>query len=259
MFKKSLVLASILFTSTVSANTISKEDCLKRGDGFIYAQNECVNYKIFKGEGDALNIIIHGTWDEGTNTLARYSPFAEDIAMRSDVSTVAVALPGYSKSSSNKLPFIGSKKIKNLASTKEYVEFLAKLVETLKEKYNSSKITLIGHSAGCTMGATLLGVEPKLVDNLVCVGGMYDIHKKTDQKGLISAIDVIDNISKESKIVLIYGTADDISTPEVTIDFYNLAKSKGLNVKLVEVKDAPHIDLDMTTESKNAIVELLEE
>ena len=28
------------------------------------------------------------------------------------------------------------------------------------------------------MSATLLGVKPDLVDNLVCVGGVYDIHKK---------------------------------------------------------------------------------
>lgn len=33
---------------------------------------------------------------------------------------------------------------------------------------------------------------------------------------------------------------------QTTIDFYNLAKEKGFNVKLVEAKDAPHLDLDMT-------------
>ena len=36
-------------------------------------------------------------------------------------------------------------------------------------------------------------------------------------------------------------------------------KSKGLNVKLVEAVDAPHIDLDMTTESKDAIEEIVAE
>ena len=29
--------------------------------------------------------------------FARYSPFAEDLTMMSDISTIAVALPGYSK------------------------------------------------------------------------------------------------------------------------------------------------------------------
>ncbi|RXI24823.1 alpha/beta hydrolase [Aliarcobacter trophiarum] len=258
MFKKCLILTSILFANIAFANSI-KEDCNKKGEDFIYVQNECISYKKFDGDGEALNIIIHGTWDEGSDTLARYSPFAEDIAMRSDISTIAVALPGYSKSSSNKLISIGNKRSKNLAATKEYVEFLATLVESFKTKYNPSKITLIGHSAGCMMSATLLGVKPDLVNNLVCVGGVYDIHKKSDDKKLISAVDVVDKISKNSKIVLAYGTLDDISTPQTTIDFYNLAKQKGLDVKLIEVKDGVHIDLDMTTEVKNAIVELVEE
>ncbi|QKF58713.1 alpha/beta hydrolase family protein [Aliarcobacter lanthieri] len=257
MLKKFLVLIT-LFVSSLFAN-ITKDDCIKKGEGFIFVQNECTNYKKFDGDGDSLNILIHGTWDEGSDTLARYSPFAEDITMMSDISTIAIALPGYSQSSSNKLLPLGSKEVKNLAATKEYIEFLVSLVEALKEKYSSSKINLIGHSAGCLMSSTLLGLKPNLVDNLVCVGGVYDIHQRSDDKNLISAIDVVDNISKNTKIVLIYGTEDDISTPQMTIDFYNLAKSKGLDVKLVEVKNGVHIDLDMTTESKNAIVELVEE
>lgn len=64
---------------------------------------------------------------------------------------------------------------------------------------------------------------------------------------------------KKAKIVLIYGRADEISTPQTTIDFYNLAKQKGLDVKLVEIKDGVHIDLDMTTQSKDSIIELIEE
>jgi hypothetical protein len=60
-------------------------------------------------------------------------------------------------------------------------------------------------------------------------------------------------------MVLVYGTADDISKPQVTIDFYNLAKQRGYDVKLVEAKGAPHLDLDMTDESVAAIVEVVEE
>ena len=52
--------------------------------------------------------------------------------MISDISTIAVALPGYSKSSSNKLLPLSNKEVKNLAATKEYIEFLENLVESLK-------------------------------------------------------------------------------------------------------------------------------
>ena len=201
-----------------------------------------------------------GTWKDGTDTLARYAPFAEDISMRTDITTIAVALPGYSKSSTNNFTSLSHEGVENLAAKKEYVEFLGELVKALKKKYEAGKITYIGHSAGCIMGATLTGLKPMLIDNLVCAGGVYDIKKeKPNLKDAISIVDVLDKVDKQTKFVLIYGTADDISKPQTTIDFYNLAKAKGLDVKLVEAKDAPHIDLDMTPESIDAITELLVE
>ena len=263
MFKKSLLLSSFImaFSLSLNAATISKDECAKKGDNFIFAGNECIEYKKFKGEvEDSLNIIVHGTWKDGTDTLARYAPFAEDISMRTDVTTIAVALPGYSKSSTNNFTSLSHEGVENLAAKKEYVEFVGELVKALKKKYEAGKITYIGHSAGCMMGATLTGLKPMLIDNLVCAGGVYDIKKeKPNLKDAISIVDVLDKVDKQTKFVLIYGTADDISKPQTTIDFYNLAKSKGLDVKLVEAKDAPHIDLDMTPESIDAITELLVE
>ena len=263
MFKKSLLLLSFImvFSLSLNAATISKDECAKKGDNFIFAGNECVEYKKFKGEvEDSLNIIVHGTWKDGTDTLARYAPFAEDISMRTDVTTIAVALPGYSKSSTNNFTSLSHEGVENLAAKKEYVEFLGELVKALKKKYEATKITYIGHSAGCMMGATLTGLKPALIDNLVCAGGVYDIKKEKPQlKDAISIVNVLDKVDKHTKFVLVYGTADDISKPQTTIDFYNLAKSKGFDVKLVEAKDAPHIDLDMTSESIDAITELLEE
>lgn len=262
MLKKSLILSSLIIASSLSLNAanVSQSDCDKKGDNFIYAGNECIEFKHFKGEVEgALNIIVHGTWKEGTDTLARYAPFAEDIAMKTDVTTIAVALPGYSKSSTNKFPSLSHNGVENLAAKKEYVEFLDELIKALKDKYDASTLTYIGHSAGCMMGATLTGIDPELINNIVCAGGVYNIHEKTDAKDLISIVDVLDKVSKKTKFALVYGTKDDISVPKTTIDFYNLAKSKGLNAILVEAKDAPHLDLDMTNESVNAILELVEE
>jgi predicted esterase len=261
MFKKNLLVSALFFASTsLFAANVSEDSCAKKGDNFIYAGEECIEYYKSKGDNeDALNIIVHGTWKEGTNTLARYAPFAENISLQTDTTTIAIALPGYSKSSTNNFKALSHEGVENLSAKKEYIEFVGSVVEELKKKYNASKITYIGHSAGCSIGATLMGVKPFLVNNLVCAGGVYDIHKKTNAADLISAVDVLYNIDRNSKLVLVYGTADDISKPEITIDFYNLAKSKGFDVKLVEAKNAPHLDLDMTDESVNAISELSEE
>ena len=76
MFKKVLVLVLICsFYSFVSAKEITENMCNEKEEGFIYAGNECINYAMFEGDdNDKLIIIVHGTWDEGSNVLGRYAP-----------------------------------------------------------------------------------------------------------------------------------------------------------------------------------------
>lgn len=256
--KKGLKLICLMVFFLTSLLASPKKECEKKGDNFIFIKDECINYKTFLGNSEGLNIIVHGTWDEGTDVLSTYTAFAEDIALRSDVTTVVVAFPGYSESSSKKLKSIASKEQKNLAATKEYIEFFVSLVESLKKEFESKYTTVIAHSAGCMLSATSLGFKDNLFENLLCAGGVYDIHKKTDQKGLISAIDVVDKISKDINFVIVYGTEDSVSTPKMNKDFYKIAKNKGLNVKLVEAKNASHMQLEMTGESIDAIENFFE-
>lgn len=254
----SLFMGSLLPLS-LFASSISKDECLKKSGDFIFAGNECIEY--FTSEGDtenSINIVVHGTWDAGTNTLGRYAPFAETLSMATDITTIAVALPGYSNSSTNKLKSLSDKDSKHLAATKEYVVFLGSLVKALKEKYESTTVNLIAHSAGAMMSGTLSGLEPNLLNNVILAGGRYDIHKIEKDKGFISMIDVLNKIDKKTNFLFIYGTKDKISKPELTKSFYKVALKNGLNVKLIEVKDAVHIDLDMTDTSVEAITSMLE-
>lgn len=259
MLKNILVMFLFLSTSLLFSKTITKEECNQKEDGFIYAGDECINYAMFEGDdNDKLIIIVHGTWDEGSNVLGRYAPFAENVNMSTDISTVAIALPGYSSSSLNKLKSIGSKEYNHQAATKEYVEFLEKLVVALKDKYESKEITLIGHSAGAMISGSLAGLNNSLLKNVVLVAGRYERPDYANEKHLL-AIDVLNKMNQDSEFIMIYGTKDKISKPSVTKNFYNKMKAQGLNVKLVEVKDAAHIDLDMTDTSVEAISELFEE
>lgn len=261
MKNKLLILIGFLFLALSSnAKNISLEECSNLGDEYIFAGGECIQYNVSEGDIEgAINIIVHGTWPDGTNTLGRYAPFAETISMSSDITTIAVALPGYSGSSTNNFTALAHEGVKNLGAKEEYIRFLAKLVEGLKDKFEAEKVTYIGHSAGAMMGATLTGFEPELINNIVLVGGRYNIHEEVKDPGLVSVTDVLDKVNRDMNILLVYGTADKISKPKVTKDFYELALKEGLKVKIVEVKDAPHLDLDMTDESVEAIVELLEE
>ena len=253
------VVVGLLSTNLYGSNIITKQQCEEKGDEYIYAGNECIEYFVSEGDTDSeINIVVHGTWKEGTNTLARYSPFAETLAFSTDVTTIAVALPGYSDSSTNHFKALSHEGVENLAAQKEYISFLADLITKLKEKFEATKVNYIGHSAGAMMGATLTGYSPGLVNTLTSAGGRYDIHEKMNNKNLVSLVDYIDKVDKNTKFLLIYGTKDTISEPSVTQKFYKVLKDKGFGATLVEVKDAPHLDLDMTSTSVEAIVELLD-
>ena len=259
MLKNILIAAMLFSTSFLFSKTVTNQECSDKGEGYIYAGGECINYAMFEGDdNDRLIIIVHGTWDEGSNVLGRYAPFAENLNMSTDVSTIAVALPGYSNSSLNKLKSIGSKEYNHQAATKEYVKFIEKLVMALKEKYESKEITIVGHSAGAMMSGSLAGLNNSLLKNVVLVAGRYERPDYASESHLL-AIDVLDKMNKDAKFIMIYGTKDKISKPSVTKEFYSKMKTEGLDVKLVEVKDAAHIDLDMTDTSVEAISELFDE
>jgi len=259
MLKNILIAAMLFSTSFLFSKTVTNQECSDKGEGYIYAGGECINYAMLEGDdNDRLIIIVHGTWDEGSNVLGRYAPFAENLNMSTDVSTIAVALPGYSNSSLNKLKSIGSKEYNHQAATKEYVKFIEKLVIALKEKYESKEITIVGHSAGAMMSGSLAGLNNSLLKNVVLVAGRYERPDYASESHLL-AIDVLDKMNKDAKFIMIYGTKDKISKPSVTKEFYSKMKTEGLDVKLVEVKDAAHIDLDMTDTSVEAISELFEE
>ncbi|MFK5881809.1 MAG: alpha/beta hydrolase [Sulfurospirillum sp.] len=249
-----LILTVISF-SLFGAKVTQKQCNVKTDGSYIFAGGECIQYAVFKGDKKGfLNIIVHGTWKEGTNILARYAPFAQTININTDITTLAVALPGYSKSSTNYFSALSHDKTKNLATDKKYIEFLGKLIEKLKEKYKAKIVTYIGHSAGAAMGATLSGMRPLLANNYVLAGGKY----KSGKKGTVHISEYLDKLNKNTKYILVYGTKDRISKPKITLDFYKIAKKQGLNVELVRVKGAKHLDLDMSDPSVEAITRMLD-
>ncbi len=255
--KKLLLL--VFISITLYGKTITKEQCQTQ-ENMIFVQNECINYFVEEGEAQGkLNIIVHGAWKDGTNTLARYTPFASTIAMNTDITTIAFAMPGYSKSSTNNLEgLLHDKKVTRFGK-KEYIEFLHQVFVTFKHKYKAQELNVIAHSAGAALSATVSAKYPKLIKNLFLAGGRYDLSNYKNQKDLISVNDYISNIGKYTNYFIIYGTKDTTSKPEVSIEFYNKLKALNKNVKLLEVKDHPHLDLDMSDEAVELISSTLEE
>ncbi len=256
----STISCMILSTNILASNIVNEKQCNDKGEEYIFAGDECIQYYISEGEKESeINIIVHGTWPAGSNTLGRYAPFADNISMATDITTIAVALPGYAGSSTNNFQALSHNGTKNLASQKEYIAFLSDLVTKLKTNYEAKKVNYIGHSAGALMGSTLTGYTPGLINTMTSAGAGYDIHSKVKKsKNLISLIDYMDKIDKNIEFLLVYGTKDEISKPKITKDYYNALIKKGYTATLVEVIDAPHIDLDMTDASVEAITDMLD-
>ena len=246
----------VILVASLFSKTITEKECSQLKGKYIFAGGECIEYAEYKGEKkDKLIVIIHGAWKEGTNTLERYKPFAETLNMDTDITTVAVALPGYSNSSTNNLTALTNKNApKYMSVTKKYIDFLVDLLQKLKEKYKAKELTVVSHSAGAMATATILGYKPNLIKNALLAGGRYN----ESSKNLMWAVKYVDKIPKNSQIILVYGTKDSISKPKISQEFYKILKSKGLNVKLVEVKGHKHVDLDMSDPSIEAIEKVLE-
>lgn len=259
MKKISTIILSVLSIATLSFATVSQDQCNKKGDNFIFAGGECIQFKAYKGETPkAITIVVHGTWDAGTNTIGRYGPFAETLVMNTDITTIAVALPGYSDSSTNNLKSLshgGGSVYKP-----EYIDFIAALVNELKMKYNAEIVNYMGHSAGASLGANMIAKHPGIVATLTAAGGRYNLNKfkEDEKKDLYSIGDHMDQVG-DTKILLVYGTEDKISEPKVTTNFYEKAKKAGLDVTIVKAQGAPHIDLDMTDASVEAFTEMVAE
>ena len=253
----SLLILIFLFISNAEAKKISQTQCEQKKDNFIFVQGECINYILAQGDKENhLNILVHGTWKKGTNILGRYAPLIEDIAMNTDISTLAIALPGYSKSSSNYFKDLQSNK--HQAYEKDYLEFVSQILEKFKKKYKVNNLHYIGHSAGASMGMTISIYKKDLITSMISIGAIYNIHKQTSKKNLYSVSDYIKEINHKKKYLLIYGEKDKISKAQETKDFYKRVKKRNIDVQIIEVKNAVHLDLEMTDTSLDAISDFLE-
>jgi hypothetical protein len=122
-----LVISLFLLSPYCMAEPISQEMCVVKGNGFIFAGGECIAYKAVVGDKEGtLTIIVHGTWKEGTDILARYTTFAEDLSLLTDTTTVAISLPGYSGSSTNNFQALSHDRTKELAADKKYIKLSLK-------------------------------------------------------------------------------------------------------------------------------------
>jgi len=248
-----------IFSLSLNAIEITKEECNNKEDNYIYSGGECINFITYEGEdNEDIIVLVHGTWKEGTNILGRYNTFAENINMNTDKTVIAIALPGYSGSSMNNLLSIDNKLYKHQATNIEYVDFLKSLMISLKEKYEAKNITFLGHSAGAKLGAVLAGKEPNLFKNVILVGGRYIRNEKDKKEVLMPSDLLLNNNENKTNFIFVYGTIDKISPPKNTIDFVKKLSSYNKKTQIFKSVNSPHLDLEMTETTMETINSLFE-
>jgi len=137
------------------------------------------------------------------------------------------------------------------------IEQIAKAIESLKLYYNSRKVILAGHSGGAAISAKLISLYPKLVDHAFIVScpcnipawraDMYKISKYEGFKGdlgISSPIDLVSQISDDTKINIYFGNKDETAKPYLSLNYEKALKSQGKQVQSKELEGGHNIFLN---------------
>ena len=101
---------------------------------------------------------------------------ADDIASKAAITTIAVAMTGSGNSTSNRfngMPWDRDCNQKWLEQ--DHIDFVAELLENIKNKYNKKNLYVIGKSNGGTLASVIAGTHPGLIQKVVGMAGGYDM------------------------------------------------------------------------------------
>ncbi len=216
----------------------------------------CLHFNVYKSEGltnnPTLVIVLHG--DAPFNKPGYQYATAKIIAGQNK-NTIAVGMlrPGYTDPDGNR-----SAGTRGLTTgdnyTPENINAIAEVIAYLKKLYHPSKTILAGHSGGSAITADIIGVQPLLVDDAVIVSCPCNVPQWRDfmskkQPGYtawrnavssISPNTVADKVDKHTKVVIISGSDDDVAPTQLSVDYYNQLKKRGIDCKLIQIPGEKH-------------------
>lgn len=135
----------------------------------------------------------------------------------------------------------------------ENTDAIADAIRELKERYESHKVVVAGHSGGAAITANILGRQPGLIDAALLVSCPCDVkrwrasmHKLTRNElfegeiKTLSATQQVANISDQAKIVMIVGSEDEIAPPYLSESYRKKASELDKDIRLVHLEDKGH-------------------
>ena len=195
-----------------------------------------------------LVVFVHGDHpsNRGDRNLERLLLAIRSVSERNIV-VVALTRPGYQngreRSTGQHYYFVGD-------TYRPYiVESVAKAVVKLADRYNASKVAVIGHSGGGTILAAGLGVYAEFAPNLaVFIASNFNVPKWVKHrrfrnwptKESLSPHQLTAKVSPEVDVVAVAGSADSNAIPEFAREYVQLMKNDGKNARYVEIPGAAH-------------------
>lgn len=233
----------------------------KNSGAYIFANGECLKYKSFNGKkSDEINILIHGSWQRGQDPIGyRYSDLAESMAHSTSITSIALATPGYSGSTSNFYKDMSWKKGRVIPAEESFTKIMVSAIENLKKKYNAKKVNLFGKSSGAMIGGIISGYKPGLVDKYVLIGGAYNIYNTYRHNGwgkinpgLISSTNFVSKVKKDARFLIVAGENDDKASPLFAKNYVTYLNDEGIKADVLVIKGAGHSSLETNAEVLDA-------
>lgn len=187
----------------------------------------------------ALVIFLHGSVSAGGPADYMYKYAKQVSENHGDVVSIALLAPGYYDRYGKQSD--GSDSGRRLSDD---TDALIEAIEVLSAKYGTRQVYGVGHSKGAMNLAGILGKKPNLISGAILVAGIYDLQAISTTRGRfqngIQGIDLLPNVSKKTKIILIHGDEDTVVPLSQSVNYTQKAIEIGLEPELIIIPNGAH-------------------
>lgn len=261
MAMKTLIALVLLFGSLVA----NAEPCSNGSDETrITGVSQCLLVRHFGPPGaEHLLVWLHG--DVSGGGPAKYHlPIVQrttEALAAEKVSSVALIRPGYSDGSGESSSVDPLHDGRSDHYTRENVSEVAAAIRNLKSRYQSKRVTVIGHSGGAATTAVILGMEPGLVDSAVLVSCPCDLVAWRANRRAWSRSENpmgwTEKVVPSSRVIALTGSRDDNTVPDLAKRYVDALIGRGVPARFTEIPYASHNEALKVGEVTEAITELL--
>ena len=212
----------------------------------ITGAKECLVVRAFPSPGElsspVLVAVMHG--DVSSGGPAKYHvDFARKLAeQEKNLVAVAMIRPGYDDGDGNTSS--GEHTNRSDHYTADNVDAMADGVRRLRERYQASRVVLVGHSGGAATSAVILGRRPGVADAAVLVACPCNIGEwrrgRRPWSRSESPHEWAGKVPPSARVIAITGADDSNTKPSLAEDYVALLKKRGVDARFVVVPGADH-------------------